>query len=326
MKRSSHFFCFILLIFSSELLLAQWEGQFEIGSGYDYNIFNAPTTYEDSGELVESADLIREGIFAYARGKGKYEIGNIQRKFSMNILGGFYEYPFQGDLRKYNLGGDVNYRHRIQKKHFLYWKGYYRDYIRAGTDFTQDLSNIPLSYRRYGSSLDMHWKLNKKERLYTELGAMVRESLGNIREQFGYHAINGTIGFRRYLGYQPNTKNRLSFSLGANQRWYERGSLRDSNAQFVYRRWNRTISSLEIEGFFELSDQLVYKPSISFSRQTENRDRGVNYHGLGLRNSLSYKSDDWSMSINPQLLLRKYMPLNNEETEANTRMYTYLKR
>ena len=319
--------CTVMLCLNHNLF-AQLEGSVSTGLGYGYNIFRAPDFYLNSNnEEIEADSLIQQGVFGFAKTALQYEIGNRDKKLLLKADGLRHQYPLENSLQKTNYGASATFRKRFKKKHYLYLQAYYRVNSQIGTNFSEDLFNIPLSYKKLGGYAELRLKLNKKYKLYTKIETLSKNYFDDTPETFAYTALNGAVTLKRYLKKRKDFQNRLEVEMGTSQRAYEKvkvlNTAEDLDTTFF---WNRSIFYLETSAFVGLTKQLSYNTTLRIRRQTETRSRGLFYTAYTMQHTLKYQNDRWLLDLSPEVELRKYFPDDNqEETEQNTRTYTYLK-
>lgn len=288
---------------------AQINTEFELDtqSGYEYNIFKAPSSFVDpeSGELLGEEDLYTSSFYQRVGAKAlftKEMKANQNLSLRLRPVGRFY--LSESEASYFTIYSRLRYEKEFNSKTSLRIQTHYNYRDRDGENFDDNELRTPLGYRQADISAGLFFRLYNQNRSFIEIEYGNRNFKDGETNDlyYNYYRINTIFRnvFKRAAGYH-------SYGIEASfmNRFFTRSFVEDEP------NTNRNWSYITLEPFYRipLTEKWRVRPALEWSKRIDNDQGTFTYSQIKPSLEVRYKTDKWLVETTASLTNRKYSQL-----------------
>ncbi|MEL6968964.1 MAG: hypothetical protein AAFO02_02245 [Bacteroidota bacterium] len=327
---------YLLLI---PILLPVWlvaqgniEFQAELGSGYEYNPFNAGPNQTMLSEDSTLVSALQSGAFLYQDLRLGWAREGKKSDFSISARGLYDYFP---SLRSANLvrpGADLSYEYEFQKDKSIYTRLRYRDYqTERGADPNEVLT-IPTSYRTWEGAVGYAWRPAKDTWLEAEIHARNKQFAAINTSQLRYNRLGVRGEWKQRFRKKKKPSSYLITSIDINQRVYTQERVFDEESEVEIldeeedqvleeRLWR--YQQLDVRYRFRKWGNVQLEAGLGGLNRSDVLQDRLGYRQARIFSKLRYSQGPWSLSWSTSYLYRPYTQFAAVTGEDETLLHTY---
>lgn len=288
----------LLLCMMSATLSAQTTLKLQTMGGYEWNVFQSPTSYTNSegvtmnrDQLWVSAPFTSVGLSA----GWKRDLGKGKLKLNGGFSKALYFSSTSADQLKYDFG--ASYRIKYAKKKFFEFAPEFARVERQGTDQSDNILRTPFSYKHAIAPLHFDFYLGDKKWLKTKVAYHYKFYDRTDGGQLFYHGIEPSIKWSKKY---DNTKDVQKISIEGSAMFRKYTDVRVSSTTAA----STEASEVDVEADEEDLEEEELGEEEESGEDTEAnegsadvRERKWNYYNLTWTHQYESKDEKLSTSI-----------------------------